>query len=192
VTTLDDGIQFVQWVEVSWSRITDSPDPHDPHDFEKRLDLLTDRPDEERFVGPSVWLRMALHNDRLEVDEVRVVRRAGDPEISLPDIPLSQMVNETTRETAGVVELGVQLAKSGSIDIDSVERAADSALATRRRRTVNDKLLQEVAEVYQADTTYAPTWAVANHFPTSHRTATRYVALARKRGFLPPYGEDQS
>ncbi len=73
-----------------------------------------------------------------------------------------------------------------------VDAGLSAVKASRRQRIVNDELLQEVAEVYQADETGAPTRAVAAHFPTSHRNATRYVAMARNRGFLPPYGEDNS
>jgi hypothetical protein len=64
-------------------------------------------------------------------------------------------------------------AKSGSLDL-------------RRQRSVTNDLLRRVAACYlTADE--APTEAVAEEFDTSHRNATRYVAMARERGFLPPY-----
>jgi hypothetical protein len=62
-----------------------------------------------------------------------------------------------------------------------------NARALRQYRSVTDALLREVAGVYQADTTGSPTEAVAEHFPTSKRTATRWLRLARDRGFLPEY-----
>ena len=64
-------------------------------------------------------------------------------------------------------------------------RGAPSALS--RQRKVTDELLREVAEVYQSDTLGAPTLAVEDHFDKPNRTATRWVKLARHRGFLPPY-----
>ena len=57
----------------------------------------------------------------------------------------------------------------------------------RRRRIVTDDLLRDVARIYEEDTTGAPTRAVADKLFTSHRNAVRWVALARKRGFLAEY-----
>jgi hypothetical protein len=61
------------------------------------------------------------------------------------------------------------------------------AVALRRQRSVNTELLTEVAKVYMADTEGAPTIAVARELNASKRNATRWVALARKRGLLPEY-----
>lgn len=66
-----------------------------------------------------------------------------------------------------------------------------SGVSTRRRRrnTVSEDLLQEVAEVYRAAISGgAPTEAVKQHFHVSHSTATRYVRLARAANHLGPPG----
>lgn len=70
---------------------------------------------------------------------------------------------------------------------DDTHDTEKNALALRRQRSVTDDLLREVAAVYQADTIGAPTLAVEDHFETSNRTATRWVKLARQRGFIPRY-----
>lgn len=55
----------------------------------------------------------------------------------------------------------------------------------RRRNSVNDDLLKQVAEVYRAAIPAgAPTDAVRQHFHVSHSSATRYVRLAREAGHL--------
>jgi len=62
----------------------------------------------------------------------------------------------------------------------SIERVAEGDL---RRRAVTDDLLRQVASVVVANLD-RPTIAVRDHFPTSHRNATRWSAAARDRGFL--------
>ena len=62
----------------------------------------------------------------------------------------------------------------------SIERVAEGDL---RRRSVTDELLRRVAEIAVADRA-TPTKTVAAQLHTSHRNATRWIATARKRGFL--------
>jgi len=146
---------------------------------------------EKRFVGPSVRLRMAVHDGRPEVDEVKVERREGDPEITattLSDIPLRQIADDIAEAMAGVALVFGLVDQQP--DEDAIAVAGESALAIRRRRTITDELLREVAHVYESDTTGAPTKAVSDQLFTSHRNATRYVALARERGLLAPFGEE--
>ena len=90
----------------------------------------------------------------------------------------------------GLMAYGVQhrIIHEGDIKLHraGLYAAGPSAVAaSRRRRIVTDDLLQEVAEVYKADTTRRPTQAVADHFFTGHRNATRWVRLAHDRKFLP-------
>ena len=184
--TLSDGIRrFPEWVDLGWSRVTPHPDPEAEDAY-----LWNDRPRvEERFVGPFVSIRMAVHDGRPEVDEIKVVRRAGDPEIkatTLSDIPLGQIADGATSAVTAFVYWLTQ--RTPGMDTDAHNRAADeageAAVAVRRRRTITDALLREAAAVYNADTTGKPTKAVREHFPTSQRNAARYVALAKERGFI--------
>ncbi len=59
-----------------------------------------------------------------------------------------------------------------------------SAVNARRRHVLTDELLQEVASVVKSDTRGEPRQAVRKHFSTSLRTASRWLAAARDRGFL--------
>lgn len=63
-------------------------------------------------------------------------------------------------------------------------RAAFSAARNRKKRSVDDDLLREVAEVYRANLDRSPTRAVAERFGKAPSTAARYVQSARERGFL--------
>jgi len=94
--------------------------------------------------------------------------------------------------SAPVDEIGrviIPTDESGRFDFwppEAAQSAGQKALGLRRQRSVDDVLLRRVARIYQ-ETEWAPTEAVKDQIPTSKRNATRYVALARERGFLPPY-----
>jgi hypothetical protein len=54
-----------------------------------------------------------------------------------------------------------------------------------QRRSVDDDLLRQVADIYTRDKTGKPVAAVAETLPTSYRNAVRYVKRARESGILP-------
>jgi hypothetical protein len=59
-------------------------------------------------------------------------------------------------------------------------------LRSKNRRKITPTVDREVAEIWQADTTGAPTKAVADHFGLAPSTASLYVKRARDAGLLPP------
>ena len=151
-------------------------------------------------TGPIVRFQIICRDGYPEIDEVRIIRSEGDPEISattLQAIPLKNI----KEDAIGMLALMAYGAQHHIIDDSDIKlhraglnAAGPTAIAaSRRRRIVTDELLQEVAGVYGADTTGKPTQAVADHFYTGHRNATRWVRLARDRKFLPDIiREDQS
>jgi len=183
LTTLGDGTPFFEWAEAEWSRIKAAGKPG------------ADSPNlEDRLTGPQVWIRFEVSQGRPEIAAVRVERRLGEPEVSptaLSRIPWQRIADSLIGDLAGLAVTARKLNDGEDVPKGATTAAGEAAVAIRRRRTVTDELLQEVAAVYLADTTGKPTKAVAAHFPTSHRNATRYVAMARERNFLPEYGEDQ-
>jgi hypothetical protein len=56
----------------------------------------------------------------------------------------------------------------------------------RRRQELDEGFLRQVAGIVQGDDSGAPRMAVAEQMHTSDRTASRWIAEARRRGFLPP------
>lgn len=193
---LPDGTPFAKWAEFHWSRVNlpDLDSEPTPEAVLERSVTMKERPEVEKyFAGPLVSFRLALHDGRSEVDEVCVQRRTGDPEVNLRDIPLSRIAHDATEGFGSLMKLYAlvredRLPPSDSDRADDVVKAmrnaGKAAAATRGRRKMTDDLLREVAEVYLADTSGAPTQAVADHFYTGHRNATRYVAKARERGFI--------
>jgi hypothetical protein len=60
-----------------------------------------------------------------------------------------------------------------------------TGLSARRGKPMTDVALQAVAGIYtNEDNQHAPTKAVAEKLSLSPRQASRYVAAARKRGFI--------
>lgn len=69
---------------------------------------------------------------------------------------------------------------------DALSREVGKSLQEHRaRRTIDHNLLEEVTKVYRAADT-APTKAVMEHYGVSPAQASRYVAAARRDGYLPP------
>ena len=153
------------------------------------------------FIGPEVLVQIVLHDGRPEVDEVKVSRRPGDPEIAnemLREIPLNRIVErglDQMESWARRVWAETSPDSPGPVGPESRHPhpyfAPFEAVETRRRRSITDKHLREVAAVYNADTTGTPTKAVREQIPTSPRNAARWVALAKKKGFI-NQTEDQS
>ena len=180
LTTLPSGAPILEEAVFVWSRFK----PNVTRSEFEILDITT---------GPTVQVEIVLHDGRPEVDELKVSRRAGDPEIDakfLREIPLSEIADRAVvqMELWARREWAETSADSpGPIGPDTSHpywAPATEAVAARRRRSVTDELLREVAAVYNADTTGKPTKAVKEHFPTSQRNAARYVALAKKQGFI--------
>ncbi|MDT0568901.1 hypothetical protein RM704_15720 [Streptomyces sp. DSM 3412] len=64
------------------------------------------------------------------------------------------------------------------------------AQTKRKRNRITDEFLYEVAQVYLSADKFGlpPTREVANRFDAPHSTAAKWVASARRKGFLPPPG----
>lgn len=146
---------------------------------------------------PYVRLRLEIESGRVICTSIDVTRApGGEPieaatvrDIDVKGILDAAVVWESANARAIVDIQGGVKGEDGLyvFSRDDTHDTEKNALAMRRQRSVTDELLREVAEVYLADTLDAPTLAVEIHFDTSNRTATRWVRLARQRGFIPPY-----
>lgn len=174
-----------------------------PIDAVAATDLL------RKYAPIEDWQRQALFDLSFRMAMHSAVQ-TGNAETMLQAMGFSEA---TAREVAGVFGTGEtwvtsQASNIGPISLD--DPAWQSALAgwrgqlegegfgasvesmsrrrAPRRNRVTAEHLAEVAEVYRvADKEgRAPTMAVAEHFGTSHRTATRWVKAARDLGKLGP------
>jgi hypothetical protein len=77
---------------------------------------------------------------------------------------------------------------SRSAEVDAQTRAARKAIGQARkgaRRKMTDELLGRVAVIYRDNLDNRPVEAVSGALGVQHRTAARYVQLARAQGLLP-------
>lgn len=95
------------------------------------------------------------------------------------------------RGASSVVDLSLSefasTLESGHYDEDEIREARNAIRAARSgaRRTITDELLAQVAGTYRQNVSDRPVKAVEHAFGTSHRTAARWVGLAREAGLLP-------
>jgi hypothetical protein len=177
---LDNGQPFFDGAGLQWSRLKRAPGPLGTYDWS------------ERMTSPLVSIRIVVVNGRPAVDEVRVTRFPGGAEITgetLSGIPIQEIV-ENGCQQLGYLAFLVKFNEDTSHvpDEEALSNAGSAAIVIRRKRATSDELLSKVAEIY-SDATVRPTRTVAEKLPTSYRSATRYVTLARERGFLPKKGK---
>jgi hypothetical protein len=112
----------------------------------------------------------------------REVRRADlriplEDYLELATLTVAQPVRESRRADGRLV---MTLDPSGR---EAFRRTMQSARRTARRRGPGEKELREAAAIYQS-ADRAPTQAVVAKFGIAHRTASLWIARARKLGYL--------
>ena len=107
----------------------------------------------------------------------------GATEISATEVHRLK-VDELVRDAIQAVANNVFDATPATMRL-YISDPALAGLSARRGKPMTDVALQAVAEIYtNEDNQHAPTKAVAEQLSLSPRQASRYVAAARKRGFI--------
>ena len=185
--------------------IRGGPGPEEGVTFEARWDMLAHR---YADIGHGVDLpeqftaRFTVKNDHtVEMDiaaedgapvcnAVRVIRHPGRPSLTgheLRRFPLGNWVAFAC-SMVGVGNQGGIRTTAGEWNSEQYRADVERVVRrSRRRNTVTDDFLRDVARVYRANADSAPVEAVRETYgPVGYSTAARYVKLARDRGFLPP------
>jgi hypothetical protein len=177
----EDGVTFsAQWDMIAhgWADIGNGVLL--PEQFTARFTVKDDH---------TVEMEIAVEEGVPVCNALRVLRHPGRPSLTgheLRRFPLGDWV----AFACSAVGVGNQ----GGVATTSAEWQSEEYLAdiervarrARRRNTVTDEFLRDVARVYKVNANSAPVEAVRETFgPIGHSTAARYVKLARDRGFLP-------
>lgn len=141
--------------------------------------------------GPDVRARFELVDGAYQCREVNLSAVDGGREVNSTDLRAVR-VDDLLGIGVDLVGAVVVDERDGVVRVEphttDHEREGAVRLVDRargaRKRTIDDDLLREVADVYQANVADAPTRAVADHFDKSLRTASLYVQRARAEGFL--------
>lgn len=137
--------------------------------------------------GPDMFIKAAVRDGSPQVVELSFTSRPGQSEVRpkhLRDIDLEQLA----KDLYGFEVIEADLDDGGAV-WEKAGRAADKFIERQRLprdyRRIDDALLREVAAVYRANFSSAPTQAVAKHFGVKDRMAATYVKKARDKKFLP-------
>jgi hypothetical protein len=136
----------------------------------------------------TVELDITVVNGRPSCEAVRVIRNPGKPQLSGAELRRLPVENWVTFACA---QAFVRQNEDGSWSAPQTEEAELAGIAdverAVKRRWVNDDLLRQVAQVYEANGERAD--AVREAFNVSTSQAFRYIKTAREKGFIPQRGE---
>jgi hypothetical protein len=146
--------------------------------------LTYDAPDE-----PLVELDLIVDDGVPVVDEIRIVRRRGSASLTitaLKTLPITALVDEAWQRMAMTVRPSPDGKVMIAEPVDLFGTSEQPVRVRRRRQTpMTDSFLREVARVYRdALEQPAPMQSTAERLHASYRTASRWVKLARDRGFI--------
>jgi hypothetical protein len=172
-------------------------------DFElliQKMDELTDLEDGTLFPSRVAVLLMPK-DSAFSVQVILEVQR-GKPEMiqftvtgvgepltatQIHEIPVSRVVTAVVKGLAAIASVdapGQSLRAGASLSLDDFPTARNAGRAFARKGvSITDDDLKKVAEIYRSNAT-AKHEAVANYFPVSVRTASRYIKKARERGYI--------
>jgi hypothetical protein len=136
-------------------------------------------------LSPFVEVSLEVQDGRPVLTRFAVVRRGPATRVTASDVHdlnVGEIVDGVIRALAAMAQADPNEVEMGRAlrDEDAAERAASLA---NNRRPVTDAQLQQAANIARANP-YDPRKQVAEQLCTSERTASRWLAEARKRGFL--------
>lgn len=137
--------------------------------------------------NPDMFVKAAVRDGSPQVVELSFICQPGQSEVRpkhLRELDLEQLAKDLYAFEVLDADLD-----DGPLAWETASRAANKFIQRQRLprdyRRIDDAHLQEVAEVYRANFSSAPTQAVAKHFGVKDRMAATYVKKARDRGLLP-------
>jgi hypothetical protein len=178
----EEGVTFsAQWdmIKQGWADVGQGVML--PEEFTARFAVKDDH---------TVEMEIATVDGAPVCNSVRVIRHPGRPSLTgheLRRFPLGDWVAFACSMVGVGNQGGAQTTQSEwrseeyRSDLERVVRRS------RRRTSVTDEFLREVARVYRANADSAPVEAVRKVLgPAAYSTAVRWVKLARQRNLLPP------
>lgn len=136
--------------------------------------------------NPDMFVKVAVRDGSPQVVELSFISQRGQSEVRpkhVRDLDLEQLAKDLY--AFEVVDADLD---DGTAVWERANLAADKFIGRQRLprdyRRIDDALLREVAEVYRANFSSAPTQAVAKHFGVKDRMAATYVKKARDRNLM--------
>ena len=147
-------------------------------------EILVNFPSERE--NPALYMRLCIKDGVPSCAEIRITSKDTSREVRTSDlraVPLESWIEQLYALTALRLEERPDGSTVGIMD-GTEDRNREAAKVIQRaraasRRTVTRERLEEVARIYRLNINKNPTEAVARTFGVAHRTAAKYVQLAR-------------
>ena len=149
--------------------------------------------------GPLLEITLKVKNGQPALTYFGV--RAGSDDDAEPlrpflirALPVARIVEHVMKYVATVALMRDRFARENSpwdLSVDELGKAEEMSARLGRRRPMTDPLLQQVANIVR-DNQYDPRRKVAETLFMSNRTASRWIAEARRRGLLEESAMDSS
>lgn len=145
--------------------------------------------------GPLLTLTLGAEDGVAKVFDLKITPdEEGGPGVTgsmVHDLPIGQIIDSVIGRCAvfavGMVRLNNEAAEGRPHEFlprDEVSSATQGAIRSRRGRPVSDSDLRRTAEIVSNYDDYDYRQEVRRQLHLTERTASRYISLARKRGFL--------
>jgi len=135
--------------------------------------------------APMITLTLVVEDGQPILESI-FFRRSGksqNPDDPTPRIKASDIHDVALERLVRSAIRAVVQTLASEMGMEDAGAVAESVLGTRRRRRLTDALLEEVAAAASANPD-TPTQSVSVELGTSHRNATRWIAEAKRRGFI--------
>ncbi|CAN5351792.1 hypothetical protein BH20ACT22_BH20ACT22_09950 [soil metagenome] len=162
----------------------------DPRSWKRLGEARIPSPFTARFEFPedhAVEIDIAMESGAPVANAIRIERNRKRPltGTELRHLPLRDLVNVAVGQAAVVTkEVAPGIYEGSPATADEALETSRQADRAKRRRTMTDEHLEAVAQVYRATGGDRPRDAVMDEFQVSPAMASRYIKLARERGFL--------
>jgi len=153
-----------------------------------------EKPSDETTPYLAMECEYTAHDLVPRITSFQLIQQDPSREVRSTDLRHVRLEDALEEAWLKVTFRPVRVRDDGAFPVETVSQATSEqdmrrtlrGLRSQNRRKITPNLHHEVAKIWLADTTGAPTKAVADHFGLADSTASLYVKRARDAGLLPP------
>lgn len=146
---------------------------------------------------PILHIRLEVVDGRIQVDRFGLASQEAGRPITAADLrywDFDTVVRLVEQRVGEIASMRARAVADGVNTIEDLQAAVADGVAAadthRTYRSIDADLLERVAEIVTANR-QKPALAVRTEMSTTSRNASRWIAAARKQGFLPPLPKEQ-
>lgn len=147
---------------------------------------------------PILHIRLEVVDGRIQVDRFGLASQEAGRPITAADLrywDFDTVVRLVEQRVGEIASMRARAVADGVNTIEDLQAAVADGVAAadthRTYRSIDADLLERVAEIVTANR-QKPALAVRTEMSTTSRNASRWIAAARKQGFLPPLPKENN